>query len=223
MIAVETLRHRLALVVRVDDHFTMEPYRDEVSIAIDSQELPVQTVARTGVRHDDGTYRFLTPVKNGARQVTVSGPQVFTWTATTPVVMPVGIPSAPLVIEVWPTPNAKVPGNTLAIRGRLDATPPAAPVAIGQVVEIEVVGVAARNRRTRCDASGEWLFVVLGPIELNANYDVELEITIPGRVIDSIDIIDGDAITNFPNGGAVSPFTFSVRPGRETRALIHLS
>src|SRR5205085_2963759 len=102
--------------------------------------------------------RFVQPVKAGARTVRVTGPDVFTWTPTTPVTLPLVDPAAPLVIEVWPRPSARVPANTLAIRGRVQSVPPAAAVAIGQRIEIEVVGVAPRLRRTRTDDRGEFLF-----------------------------------------------------------------
>ena len=83
-------------------------------------------------------------------------------------------------------------------------------------MRIEAVGVTPRNRRTRCDAAGELVFVVVGPMELDADYRVELVVTVPGRTVTSIQILDGD--TN----PTVSGNTFAVPPGRETRALFNL-
>ena len=217
MIAIEIVRHRLALAVRVDDHFTKEAYADELAIELDSRESAIRSVDAAGRRHADGTYRFVEPVKPGVRTVRVTGPDVFTWTPTTNVTLPLLAPLSPLVIEVWPKSSARVPTGATAIRGRLQSLPPAAPVAIGQRIEIEVVGTAPRLRRTRTDERGEFLFVVLGPAELNATHEVELVANAPGRMIASIDVVDGTAITSFAGS------TFPVRPGREVRALFHLS
>ncbi len=217
MITFETVQHRLALAVRVDDHFTMQPASEELVVELDSREAPVKTADRASIRHPDGTYRFVMPVKPGARQVRVTGPRSFTWTATTPVVLPLTNPRTPLVIEVRPTASAPVPANTLAIRGCFRTSPPAAPVAIGQRVQIEIAGVAVRNRFTRCDEAGEFLFLVYGPAKPNAAHLIDLLVTAPGRTIASIDLVRGDLVTNVPGS------TLPVPPGREIRALIHLN
>lgn len=224
MIAIETIRHQLALAVRVDDHFAIAPSPRELGVALDSQEPPRRRSDDTGTRHADGTYRFIAPVKAGNRTVTVTGDDVFTWNATTPVVIPRPDPRVPLVIETWPTANARVPAGTLAIRGRLVPAIAAPPIATGQEVRIEAVGInAPRNRRTRCDEHGEFLFVVLGPMELTAGLPVadkrpkvQLAVTCPGRVVTSVDVFEG--ATSVPFG---SPF--AVLPGRESRVLFTLS
>jgi len=211
--APETVSHKLSLAVRIDEHFSMLPWGAELDVRLDTTEPPLNLPGpgpkRT--RNLDGTYRFvdLTP---GPRDVTVvsrdgSG---FTWTATTPVVLPLANPAIPLVIEMWPTPSAMVAASTLAIRGRLMTA------ATGQEVRMEVDGVAPRNRFTRCDGDGEFLFVVLGPMELDTDSNVVLIVTVPGRTVDTIQIFDGD--TN----PTVVGNSFAVRPGRETRAYINL-
>lgn len=198
--------------MRVDDHFAMAPWPDEVTVRLDTREPPV-TLPGPGqrTRHRDGTYRFadLAPGPRVITVVTRDG-DGFTWTATTPVVLPLANPAVPLVIEMWPTPKARIPASTVVIRGRLFTA------ATGQEVRIEVDGVAPRNRFTRADIDGEFTFVVLGPMELDADSKVVLIVTVPGRTVDTIQILDGD--TN----PTVAGNSFAVAPGRETRAYINL-
>jgi hypothetical protein len=209
--AVEVVRHQLSLAVRVDDHFSGEPWPDDLEVELDTHEPALSVRGGGKIRHSDGTYRFikLTP---GAKQLTVKAQDgtAFTWTPTTPVNLPLISPSTPVVIEMWPSPKARIAAGNIVIRGRLVSA------AAGQEVNIEVVGRPPRNRRTRCDANGEFAFVVVGPMELNADYELELEVTVPTRTVDTIQILDGD--TN----PIVSGSQFAVPPGRETRALINL-
>lgn len=214
MIAVESVRQRLSLAVRVDDHFTGEPWPRAVEVTLDSGEPAVPTVDLSGARHADGTYRFVR-VRPGARQITVRVPggAAFPWTASTAVTLPLAPAqlTTPVVVELWPAPSAALPAGTLAIRGRLVTA------AAGQEVRMEVVGVAPRNRRTRCDASGEFVFVIVGPVELTSDQRVELAVTVPGRTLASIQILDGG--TNPVFAGT----HFTVTPGREIRARFQLT
>jgi hypothetical protein len=211
--AIETIRHQLSLAVRVDDHFTGAPWPDEVVVSLDTAEPPVRAQGG-GTRHADGTYRFagLLP---GARQLTVAVPggAAFPWAASTAVTLPLGAPATPVVVELWPSPAARIAAGTIAIRGRLVTA------AAGQEVRMEARGGAApRNRRTRCDAAGELVFVVVGSMAQNAAGLIELDVTVPGRTVASIQVLDGGAVaTTFP--GAM----FAVPPGRQTRALFHLT
>lgn len=199
------------MAVRVDDHFTGEPWPDEVEVALDTNEPAVEVQGGGAIRHGDGTYRFIR-LTAGPKQLTVRAPDAtaFTWTASTAVTLPLISPSTPIVVEMWPAPSARIRAGTIVIRGRLVTA------AAGQEVNIEVVGRPPRNRRTRCDASGEFAFVVVGEMEVNADYEIELVVTVPTRTVDTIQILDGD--TN----PIVSGNTFAVPPGRETRALINL-
>jgi hypothetical protein len=82
---------------------------------------------------------------------------------------------------------------------------------------MEVAGLAVpRNRRTRCDEAGELVFVVVGSMTLGSDYRVPIDVTVPGRTLASIQILDGDTNPIFPGA------TFAVPPGRETRALFNL-
>jgi hypothetical protein len=210
--AIESVRQRLALAVRVDDHFTGAPWPAEVEVTLDSLEPAVRTVDAAGARHADGSYRFIA-VRPGARQVTVRAANAFSWTATTPVSLPraPALLTAPLVIELWPAPSATVPAGTLAIRGRLVTA------AAGQEVDIEVVGAPPRNRRTRCDAQGEFVFVVVGQMPLTTDQKVALAVTVPGRTLTSIQLVDGDTDPVFAGSQVAVP------PGRETRARFNLT
>lgn len=213
--AVETTRHRLQLVVRIEDHFAMAPFAEEVRVDLDTGERGI-SARGSSMRHDDGTYRFHV-VEPGARQITVTPAdgRAFTWTATTAVAIPRPDPAVPVVIEVWPTPKAAVPAGVLAIRGRLVPQGAAPPIAPAQEVQIEAVGIGTpRNRRTRCEADGEFVFVVHGATELTTAYEVELDVTVPGRGVASIEVSDAGATTTFV--GSI----LSARPGREVRAVI---
>ena len=212
MRAVEVIRHQLSLVVRVDDHFSGQPWPDELEVNLDTLEKSVPTSARN-TRHADGTYRFV-GLAAGPRQVTVVAPNgsAFTWSASTAVALPLTNPAIPLLIEAWPSPSARVAAGTLVIRGRLVTA------AAGQEVQMQPVGVIPpRIRRTRCDAAGEFTFVVVGPVALTAAGEVLLAVTVPGRTLTSVQIIDFDANPTTPGT------QFAVPPGREVRALFNLT
>lgn len=214
MRAVEVVRHQLSLAVRIDDHFSGAPWPAEVTVALDTTEAPVEVRGGGGgVRHADGTYRFI-GLAPGARQltVTVRDGTAFTWTSSTPVVLPLGNPAVPVVVEMWPSPSARVAAGTIVIRGRLVTA------AAGQEVRMEVAGLPVpRNRRTRCDGTGEFVFVVVGSMALNPDYLLELDVTVPGRTLTSIQVLDGATNPIFPGA------TVAVPPGRETRALFNLT
>lgn len=197
--------------MRVDDHFSGAPWPAEVAVSLDVPVPPVPVRGATGIRHPDGTYRFA-GLAAGAYQLAVAAPDgtAFPWTATTAVVLPLATPTDPVVVELWPSPSARLPPGTVVVRGRLASAP------AGQEVQIECVGAPVRNRKTRCDAGGEFVFVVLGQIVLTSTYLVELEVVVPGRTVTTIQILDGDT----------DPITagdhVSVLPGRETRLYVNL-
>jgi hypothetical protein len=212
--AIEILRHQLSVAVRVDDHFTGEPVPAELGIALSTQENGVRATDGS-LRHSDGTYRFA-DVANGPRNITVTVPDNlgFTWTPVTAIAIPLADPRVPVVIELWPSPKARAPSGTLAIRGRLQA----AIVAAGQEVDMEVVsGFPPRNKRTRIDGDREFLFLVMGPMEQTSDHKVQIDVTVPGRTITSIDITDGSGTNTFLGS------TFDAPPGGEIRAVIKLS
>jgi hypothetical protein len=213
MRAVEMLRHRLSLVVRVDDHFSGIPWPDELDVSLSTGERAVSVRGGRGLRHSDGTYRFVGLVP-GPKQLRVSTKDgsVFTWDAVTPVTLPLADPGTPLVLEAWPSPRARLGGGVLTVRGKLLSA------AAGQQVTVTATGVSpTRLRRTRCDADGEFVFVVVGPVRLNAEGDVELDVAVPGRTLTSIRILDGGANPTFPGGSFAAP------PGRELRVLFTLT
>lgn len=214
----ELVQHALSFAVQVNDHFSGNPVADELNVTLDTPDMPIATQARTGTRFPDGTYRFI-DVPVGARVITVSSADgtAFTWTPTTPVTLPLPDRRVPLVIELWPTPTATIAAGNLVIRGKLVTA------AAGQVVQIEAQAYPTtplfppRNKRTRCDASGEFAFVVAGTMGVRPDNKVSLVCTAPGRTIISIDVVDGAAITSTPGS------TLLVPPGRETRAIFHLA
>jgi hypothetical protein len=210
-VIIEGVRHRLGFAVRVDDHFAGTPVREPLAVALDTGEQPVRSADRAGVRHADGTYRFinLTP---GPRQLVITSPTMtaFTWTASTPIAVPVADPRLPVVVEMWPTPLASAPPGVIAIRGALVTAP------AGQEVRIEPVDTPPLGRRTRCDADGEFLFIVAGWTTVTVDGRIRLTVAVPGRVVTAVDLIEGSTTTNVPGA------QFEVPPGRELRARIHL-
>lgn len=215
--AIETIRHRLSVAISVDDHFMIAPTNTEVVVRL-SNDAPAVKTSTGGTRHPDGTYRFI-DLAPGLVDVRVEVPDetAFTWTTTTSVALPLADPRVPVVIELWPSPKAASPAGALAVRGRLEA-PIASPVAPGQEVQLEALsGFPPRNRRTRIDADREFLFPLFGPMSLTADHKVQIDVTVPGRTVASIDVVDGDVTTNFPGT------TFDAPPGGEIRAVINLS
>jgi hypothetical protein len=210
--AIETIRQALSLAVRVDDHFTGAPWPQPVTVGLDSKEPPVRTADGSSARHADGTYRFIA-VRPGVRTVTVTpGGDAFTWTPSTTVDLATHDRSQALVVEVWPGPSATVAAGTLVMRGQVTGA-----VMPGLEVRIEVVGAPPRSRRTRVGANGEFVFPVLGTVDLTVDQRVELDVTVPTRTVASIQIIDHD--TNPVTVG----HRVKVLPGRATRARLTLS
>jgi hypothetical protein len=74
-----------------------------------------------------------------------------------------------------------------------------------------------RNRRTRIDASREFLFPIIGPAKLLATREVSIKVVVPGRTVDSIEIRESATVTTF------STDVFTAPPGRELRVVINLS
>lgn len=207
---IEIINHSIAFAVRVDDAFSDLPVADHLDVTANDHEKPVMAADRSGTRHSDGTYRFI-DLEAGTYQVRVRAPRGFTWTPATPVTVPVPDRTQPVVITLWPTPDADPPLGAIAIRGRLVTA------AAGQEVNIEPVATPALGRRTRCDADGEFLYVIAGWTELDpATGLVELDAVVTGRTVTSVDVLDGATTTTY------SGSTFAVPPGRDTRARFNL-
>lgn len=209
---IESVRHRLSFAVRVDDHFTASPVTEELLVEVDSGEEAVRNPQRSGFRHSDGTYRFLSvrPGPRLVRVVSTSGAG-FTWTPTTPVAVPLPDPGVPVVVEMWPSAQADAPLGVVAVRGVLVTA------AAGQEVRIEPVDTPALGKRTRCDARGEFLFPVPGWTEaVPSTGRVRLDVSVPARTVASVDVVEGTTTTHFVGS------QFDVPPGAETRARINL-
>jgi hypothetical protein len=227
---LEVVHHRLSVAVRVDDHFTSTPVAEELRVELETLERGVPTRAGNGHRHDDGTYRWAN-LADGPRLIHVSSPSG-RWVAWEPaplVTLPLADRRAPVVIQVWPTPNAMVPAGVTAVRGTLIGTG----IGSGQRVEIESLETPARGHFTRTDSRGDFLFLLPGWLEAYPriepedpdepdvppvpNLGVELEVRVPGRTVTGIEIVVGGTATLFTGSKVFVP------PGRETRARIHLS
>jgi hypothetical protein len=219
---LETVHHSLALAVRVEDHFTALPVSEPLRVELETAERGVPARAGNGLRHDDGTYRWVN-LAGGARHIHVSSPtgQWVAWESAPLVTLPLTDRSAPVVIHVWPTSQASVSSGMTAIRGTLIGVG----IGAGQRVEIEAVQTPPRGRFARTDSLGEFLFPLPGWLELDDGEDddpdkkglVELAVVVPGRTVTQVEIVVGSNATT--SAGS----TFFVPPGRETRARIHLS
>jgi hypothetical protein len=217
---IEEVRHSLAFAIRVDDAFTDRPVGEELDVSIDTGETPVAAPGG-GRRQADGTYRFI-DLAPGPRQVAVASPSGvgFTWTATTSVAVPIADRRAAIVIPMFPTTSASAPTNVIAIRGVLVTA------GAGQEVQINPVlnppptppPPLPPPRFTRCDADGEFLFVVAGGTQIDPPSGlVPLKVDVPGRGVTSVEVFEGLTATIYPT------HTFFVPPGRELRVRIHLS
>jgi hypothetical protein len=213
----ELVEHSLSFALRVDDHFTNNPVASELAVTLDTPDVPIGNQTRTGTRFPDGTYRFI-GVPAGSRIVTVTASDgtAFTWTPSTPVILPLPDRRIPVVIELWPTPSASIAVGALVVRGKLVTA------AAGQIVQIEAQAYPTspafppRNKRTRSDANGEFAFVVAGSMGVRPDNKVALACTVPGHTITSIDVVDGATTTTTAGSNLL------VTPGRETRAIFHL-
>jgi hypothetical protein len=214
MIASEDVRHVLSFALRVDDAFADVPIAEELAVSLDTGEVPLNAPDHDGPRQADGTYRFI-DLAPGPRQLTILSPSGdgFTWTATTPVAIPIADPRQAVVVSMWPTPQARTPLGVIAIRGVLVTA------AAGTEVHIDPVATPPPpGKKTRCDAAGEFVFVVAGWTEIDKPTGmVELTATVPAHTVTSVDVLDGTTVTTY-----ASP-TFFVPPGRDTRVRIHLT
>ena len=213
MIAVEDVRHRLSFALRVDDAFVDAPIAEELRVSLDTGEAPLKAPDHDGPRQADGTYRFL-DLAPGPRQLTIASPSGdgFTWTATTPIAIPIADPRQAVVVSMWPTPQARTPLGVIAIRGALVTAP------AGTEVHIDPVATPSPGKKTRTDAAGEFLFVVAGWTEIDPTSGlVELVASVPAHLVTSVDVLDGPTVTTYatPN--------FFVPPGRDTRVRIHVT
>lgn len=206
---IELVQHSLSFAVRVEDAFTGNLILEELDISVSPLAKPVPNRERTGMRHSDGTYRFI-DLEPDAYEVTLRSAKGFTWTATTVVTVPLADRRTAVRIQLFPTPAADAPLGVIAIRGALVT-------AANHEVRIEPTATPALGTRTRSDASGEFLYVIAGWTALDPTTQlVALAATVPGRTVTSVDVSDGFTTTTY------SGSTFSVPPGRDTRARFHL-
>jgi hypothetical protein len=207
---IEHINHSLAFTVRVDDAFADTPVAEQLEVIANDVATPVLSPDRGGTRQSDGTYRFLS-LAPGTYQIKVTSPRWFTWTPTTPVTLPLADRRQAVVIPLWPSTIASPPLGVIAIRGALVSAP------AGQEVRIDPVATPPLGKRSRCDAAGEFLYVIPGWTELEPVTGlVDLSVVVTGRTVTSVDVHDGTTMTTYPGS------TFSVPPGRETRARFHL-
>ncbi len=206
---IELVQHSLSFAVRVEDAFTDTPVLEELDISVSPLANPVANRDHSGARQSDGTYRFI-DLEPDAYGVTIRSPNGFTWDPATFVAVPVPDRRIPIRIKLFPSPSASPPLGTTAIRGKLVT-------AADQEVQIEPTATPALNTHTRSDATGEFLYVIAGWTKLDPLTQLlELAATVPGHTVTSVDVFDGVSTTNY------SGSTFSVPPGRDTRARFHL-
>jgi hypothetical protein len=216
-VIVETVTHRLAFAVRIEDHFSREPVAEELEVRLDTGEPPV--AARTGGhRHADGTYRWADLV-DGLRTLSIRSASG-RWTRMDPTPIDVALPltaaeaQTAVRIEMWPTPAADPPPGVPAIRGVLAGAAVAG-------LRVEIDGTAAPDptgRFTVADAGGELLFPLPGgPWPRTADGRLDLTVVVPGRTVVAVDVVSDSPITSFAGP------QFHIAPDRASRVRFHVT
>ena len=164
--------HVLAVALRFDDHFLGGPVAEvlDVSLAAASGRAlrPISSPTPGVSRQADGTYRYA-DLADGHYPVSYASPSGdwLSWDPPLTVALPLA-PAAKLVVrQLWPAPQALVPGGQTAVRGKL-----AGANVSGLMVEITGQGMAFDGRFNRASSTGE----VLYPIVFTA------PVTVTGRV-----------------------------------------
>jgi hypothetical protein len=210
---IETIEHRLAFALRVEDHFSGLAVGEELDVALDTGERAVTAAAGT-LRHPDGTYRW-SDLIDGTRRISIRS-RSGQWMRAEPdpieIDLPLAQPRHAVRIELWPTPLAAAPLGVPAIRG----------VLIGAAVaglRVEIDGTATTTptgRFTRADAAGELLFPLPGgPWPLTAAGDLDLTAVVPGRVVTSIEVVSEDTVFFTPQ--------FAIPAARVSRVRFHVT
>ncbi len=202
---------RLSFVVRVRDHFSLEPVDEALSMELDSRHSPVPA-ANGSLRHADGTYRFadLPPGSYLLAPHSPSGRWVRWDASPIEVSVPTADPRSPLVVDMWPSALATARPGVCAVRGKL-----VGPTISGLRVEIDGEGALPSGRWTLADEHGEFLFTLPGgPWPLTARGTLALRANVPGRAIDHVEV--------HPDVVFASP-SFEIRAFGESRARFYLS
>jgi hypothetical protein len=206
----ESVHHTLGVAVRIDDHFIEAPIPDELDVRIDTYLFPTLVQSGAGHRHDDGTYRFL-DLADGPHQLQIKSADD-RWMMLDPlpvIVTPLGPPPLAIKIEAWPTPVQATPLGMTAVRGKLVGTPAAT---IGRRIDLAIGSPAVDSgHHTQTSSSAEFLFLLPGRLELDADSLVDLVIAVTGGTVTGGEVVAGELVTPFTGA------TFKIAPGRETR------
>lgn len=214
--------HLLSFTVRLVDHFSGRPVPEEFPVRLaGSFQRPVFAPGGRTRRQDDGTYRFI-DVRPGA--VRLLWRQPFErmhgtwrrWGEEEPQLqLPLPDPARPVDMELWPAAEAVAPPSATGIRGKLTGAD-----AARQQVRVAVPG-AASDRYTCTDERGEFLFLLPGALELDAQGFVPLRIAVSAPDGAARNVADG----RFVPAGAGSAFSgsdFTVPPRVVSRIAFRL-
>ncbi len=203
----EVIHHTLGVAVRIVDHFLGAAIPDELDVRLGAEVRPTVTQLGTRRRHDDGTYRFI-DVADGPHQLEVARDDRWMLLDPLPVIVtPIGPPAMAIEIVAWPTPVQATPLGMTSVRGSLVGTPAAT---IGRRIEM-MVGTADSGHHTQTRSSAEFLFLLPGRLELDADGLVDLAIRVIGGTVTGGELVAGP--THIPFTGAA----FKVAAGHETR------
>jgi hypothetical protein len=206
----DSWRHLLTFALRFDHHFLRQPIEEELDVyALSPGGRVLRPVAAQGsgrLRHEDGTYRF-TDLPDGVYPVVCAVPSgdFVSWDPPLTVAAPLAQPGQAVARDLWPTPQATLPGGMTVVRGKLRGA--------GAGAKVEIAGATeAFTRFTRADPSGELVFAVPARIKSETDGRIKLKISIDGggSAVTSIDVLSDRAET------FVGP-NFSVFPGRASR------
>jgi hypothetical protein len=141
------------------------------------------------------------------------------WEQDPEVQVPLDDPVTLITRDLWPEASAAVDPGVTAVRGRL--------LGVNTFdLSVRISNPAFPSTRfTRSNASGDFLYLLTGPVETNTAGLLELNIEVAdgARNVTGGEFVPDDSGTAFPAAAGDPPDHFSVLPGRCSRVLFHVT